>query len=305
VPERQVVLEERRMRVDNVPSSLLEEAVREQVFGRHKPYGMPVAGYADDVKKLGPNELAAFYRRWYAPNNAALIVAGDTSADAVRKLAEKYYSPLRRRPIEARRRPSEGGKDLSQRVIRADARVVEALWSRDYLAPSYRVGETKHAYALTVLSRLFGGSETSRLWRALVVDSKVALSASANYSATSLGLTSFGFDAHPARGHGVPEVESAIADQVKKLLDDGVTAEEVERAQNRLLAQAIYAQDSLASGPRLYGAALSTGGSVTDVDEWPKRIAAVTRDEVLAAARHVLRDDGAVTSLLTPVESGK
>jgi zinc protease len=305
VPERQVVLEERRMRVDNVPSSLLEEAVREQLFGRHKPYGMPVAGYADDVKKLGPNELAAFYRRWYAPNNAALIVAGDTSADAVRKLAEKYYGPLQRRPIEARRRPSEGGKDLSQRVIRADARVVEARWSRDYLAPSYRVGETKHAYALTVLSRLFGGSETSRLWRALVVDSKVALSASANYSATSLGLTSFGFDVHPARGHGVPEVESAIADQVKKLLDDGVTAEEVERAQNRLLAQAIYAQDSLASGPRLYGAVLSTGGAVTDVDEWPKRIASVTRDEVVAAARHVLRDDGAVTSLLTPVESGK
>jgi zinc protease len=92
---------------------------------------------------------------------------------------------------------------------------------------------------------------------------------------------------------------------VKKLLDDGVTAEEVERAQNRLLAQAIYAQDSLASGPRLYGAVLSTGGTVTDVDEWPKRIAAVTKDDVLAAARHVLREDGAVTSLLTPVESGK
>jgi zinc protease len=305
VPERQVVLEERRMRTDNVPSSLLDEAVREQLFGRHKPYGMPVVGYADDVKKLGPADLAAFYRRWYAPNNAVLIVAGDTSADAVAKLAEKHYGPLPRRPVEARRRPSEGGKDLAQRVIRADARVVEARWSRDYLAPSYRVGETKHAYALAVLSRLFGGSETSRLWRALVVDSKMALSASANYSAATLGLTSFGFDAHPARGRGIAEIESAIADQVKKLLDDGVSAEEVERAQNRLLAQAIYAQDSLASGPRIYGSMLSTGGTVADVDEWPRRIAAVTRDEVLAAARHVLRDDGSITSLLTPVEIAK
>ena len=234
-----------------------------------------------------------------------LIVAGDTSADAVRKLAEKYYGALPRRPVEARRRPSEGGKDLAQRVIRADARVVEARWSRDYLAPSYRVGETKYAYALTVLSRLFGGSETSRLWRALVVDSKLALSASANYSAASLGLSSFGFDAHPARGRGIPELESAIADQVKKLLDDGVSAEEVERAQNRLLAQAIYAQDSLASGPRIYGSMLSTGGTVADVDEWPRRIAAVTRDEVLAAARHVLREDGSITSLLTPAEGAK
>lgn len=305
VPERQVVLEERRMRVDNVPSSLLDEAVREQLFGRHRPYGMPVIGYVDDVKKLGPADLTAFYRRWYAPNNAVLIVAGDTGADAVHRLADKYYGPLQRRPIEARRRPSEGGKDLSQRVIRADARVVEPRWARDYLAPSYRVGETKHAYALAVLARLFGGSETSRLWRALVVDSKVALSASAGYSAATLGLTSFGLDAQPARGRGIPELESAVADQVKKLLDDGVTAEEVERGQNRLLAQAIYAQDSLASGPRLYGAVLSTGGTVTDVDEWPKRVAAVTKDDVLAAARHVLRDDGAVTSLLTPVESGK
>lgn len=305
IPERQVVLEERRMRIDNVPSRLLEEAVREQLFGSRRPYAMPVVGYVEDVKRLGPSDLSAFYRRWYAPNNAVLIVAGDTSVDAVRKLAERHYGPLPRRPVEARRRPSQGAKNMVPRVIRADARVVEARWSRDYLAPSYRVGETKHAYALAVLARLFGGTETSRLWRALVVDSKVALSASANYSAASLGLTSFGFDAHPAPGRGIPEIEAAIGDQVKKLLDDGVSAEEVERAQNRLLAAAIYAQDSLASGPRIYGSTLSTGGTVADVDEWPRRIAAVTPDDVLAAARHVLRDDGSVTSLLTPVESAK
>ena len=142
-------------------------------------------------------------------------------------------------------------------MIRADARVAEPRWSRDYLAPSYRVGETQHAYALQVLARLFGGSETSRLWRALVVDSKLALSASAGYSPASLGLTSFGFGVHPARGAPVAEIEAAVADQMKKLLDGGVTAEEVERAQNQLLAAAIYAQDSLASGPRLYGAALA------------------------------------------------
>lgn len=304
-PERQVVLEERRMRIENVPSSLLDEAVREQLFGRHKPYGMPVSGYVEDVKKLGPGDLAAFYKKHYAPNNAVLIVAGDTNTDAVRKLAERYYGPLAKKPIEARRRPSSGGTDLPQRVIRADARVVEARWGRDYLAPSYRAGETRHAYALSVLARLLGGSETSRLWRALVSDQKVALSSSADYGPSSLGLSGFGLDAHPARGRTVPEVESAIADQIKKLLDDGVTAEEVERAQNRLLAQAIYAQDSLSSGPRIYGSALSTGGTVADVDEWPRRIAAVTPADVVAAARHVFRDDGSVTSVLTPVEAAK
>jgi zinc protease len=304
-PERQVVLEERRMRIENVPSSLLDEAVRERLFGEHKPYGMPVIGYVDDVKKLTPADLTTFYKKYYAPNNAVLIVAGDTSTDSVRKLAERYYGPLAKKPIEARRRPSSGGTDLPQKVVRADARVVEARWGRDYLAPSYRTGETRHAYALSVLARLLGGSETSRLWRALVSEQKVVLSASADYAASSLGLTTFGLDAHPARGYSLTEVESAIADQIKKLLDDGVTSEEVERAQNRLLAQAIYAQDSLSSGPRIYGAALSTGGSVADVDDWPRRIAAVTPADVVAAARHVFRDDGAVTSVLTPVEAAK
>ena len=170
IPERQVVLEERRMRIENSPGALLDEAVQEQLFGRHKPYGMPTSGYVDDVKKLSVGDLMAFYLKFYAPNNAILIVAGDTTAEQVRKLAEKHYGPIPARKVEPRRRPSEGAPDLPQRVTRADARVVEPRWSRHYLAPSYRKGETQHAYALQVLARLLGGAETSRLWRALVVD---------------------------------------------------------------------------------------------------------------------------------------
>ena len=299
-PERQVVLEERRMRVDNVPAELLEEAVREPLFGPHRPYAMPTIGYVDDVKRLGVADLAAFYRRFYVPNNAVLIVAGDATAEAVRTLAEKHYGPIPARRVEARRRPAEGGAGLPQRVTRADARVAEPRWSRDYLAPSYRVGETRHAHALLVLARLFGGSETSRLSRALVADTKLALSASAGYSANSLGLSSFEISVHPARGHGVTEIESAVAQQMKRVLDGDVTAEEVERVQNQMLASAIYSQDSLASGPRLYGSTLGAGGSIAEIDSWPLAIAAVRADDVVVAARHVWRDDRSVTSLLTP-----
>jgi len=304
-PERQVVLEERRMRVDNVPSALLDEAAREQLFGAHKPYAMPTIGYADDVKKLSVNDLAAFYRRFYSPGNAVLIVAGDTTAASVAKLAEKHYGPIPNRKVEPRRRPTEGGTDLPQRVMRADARVAESRWSRDFLAPSYRLGETRHAHALLVLTRLFGGSETSRLSRALVTQDKIALSASAGYGANSLGLTSFEISVQPARGRSVAEVEGAVAAQIKILLDGGVTGEEVERAQNQLLAAAIYSQDSLASGPRLYGTVLATGGSIADIDNWPQAIAAVRTDDIVAAARHVWRDQGAVTSILTPAEGWK
>jgi zinc protease len=266
---------------------------------------MPVIGYPEDIKKLGVNELSAFYRKFYAPNNAVLIVAGDTTAPQVAKLAEKYYGPIAKRPVEPRRRRSEGGQGLPQRVQRADARVVEMRWSRDYVAPSYRTGETRHAYALTVLAHLFGGSETSRLWRALVNDSTLAVSASAGYRPASLGLTSFDLSVHPIQGKTIADIESAISDQVKRLLDDGVAADELEHSQNQLLAAAIYSQDSLSSGPRFYGATLGVGGTVADVDSWPQRIAAVTASDIVEAARHVWREDGQVTSLLTPAEGAR
>jgi len=300
MPERQVVLEERRMRVDNVPAELLDEAVREQLFGRHKPYAMPTAGYADDVKKLGVSDLAAFYRRFYTPNNAVLIVAGDATPETVQKLAETHYGPIPSRPVEPRRRPAQGGTGLPQRLTRADARVAEPRWSRDFIAPSYRVGDVRQAYALLVLAELFGGSETSRLSRALVADAKLALSASAGYSANSLGLSSFELSVHPAHGRSVAEIEAAVGEQMKRVLEGDITAQEVERAQNQLLAFAIYSQDSLASGPRLYGSLLATGGSIAEVDHWPQAIAAVRPDDVVAAAGHVWRDDRSVTSLLTP-----
>ena len=300
VPERDVVLEERRMRIDNVPAALLDESVRAALFGAHKPYGMPVAGYPDDVRKLGVEQLTAFYRRFYGPDNAVLIVAGETTPDTVRALAEKHYGPIPARNVTPRQRPADGGSDLPQRLTRTDRRVAEPGWSRDYLAPSYRRGETRHAYALQVLARLFGGGETSRLWRALVVEQRLALSVSADYNASKLGLTSFGINVHPAANHDMAEIEQAVSEQMKSVLGGDVSAEEVERAQNRLLAAAIYARDSLASGPRRFAAALGTGSSVSDVEAWPERISAVRADDVVAAARHVWRDDRSVTSLLLP-----
>jgi zinc protease len=187
-------------------------------------------------------------------------------------------------------------------VVRADARVAEPRWHRDFLAPSYRLGETKHAHALLVLARLFGGSETSRLSRALRAEARIALSASAGYSPAALGLTSFEISVHPARGRSAAEIEAAVATEIKRVLDGDVAAAELERAQNQLLASAIYSQDSLASGPRLYGNMLCTGGTIADIDAWPHKIAALLPDDVVAAAHHIWHDEGSVTSLLTPAE---
>ena len=298
--EREVVLEERRMRIENSPGALLDEAVHERLFGRNQPYGMPISGYPDDIRGLTLADLRAFYERHYAPDNAVLIVAGDTTADTVAALADKHYGPLPRRAIAARTRPDHGAGDLPQLVTRTDPRVVEPGWARNYLAPSYRRGETRHAYALQVLAGLLGGGETARLWRPLVEEAKIALSVGASYSPASLGLTVFEIGVHPAPGVDFATVEQAVARELGRLLEDGVGAEELERAQNRLLAGAIYAQDSLASGPRQYGSQLAIDVPLAEIEAWPKRIAAVTAGDVVAAARAVWTDKGLVTQQLAP-----
>jgi zinc protease len=299
-PERQVVLEERRMRIDNSPSALLDEVVQERLFGHDQPYGMPISGYVADVEKLTLADLMDFYRLHYMPNNAILIVGGDTTTEQVRGLAEKFYGPIPARPVAPRRRPDHGAADLPQTVTRADPRVVEPRWSRHWLAPSFNKGETQYAYALQVLAQLLGGTETSRLWRALVVDGKRALSVWAGYRPNSLGLSSFEVGVHPAESVTMADVESAVSAELARLIEGGVSASEVERAQNQLLAAAIYSQDSLQSGPRIFGGALSTGSTVADIAAWPERISAVRSDEIVAAARHVWQPSRLVTSLLTP-----
>ena len=274
--------------------------VLSRLFGRNQPYGMPISGTVADVEALTLADLMEFYRLHYMPNNAILIVGGDITTEQVRGLAEKFYGPIPARPVAPRHRPDHGAVDLPQTVSRADVRVVEPRWTRHYLAPSYNKGETRHAYALQVLAQLLGGTETSRLWRALVVDGKRALSVWAGYRANSLGLTSFDIGVHPAASVTMAEVENAVAAELERVTDGGVTTAEVERAQNQLLAAAIYSQDSLQSGPRIFGGALSTGSTVADVAAWPERISAVRPDEIVAAARHVWQPSRLVTALLTP-----
>ncbi|MEI9901913.1 MAG: DUF3035 domain-containing protein [Hyphomicrobium sp.] len=265
-PERQVVLEERRMRIDNVPSALLDEKARAELFGERRPYGMPTAGFVGDVEKLGVDDLMAFYRRFYAPNNAVLIMAGDTTSEAVARLAERYYAPIERRAVEARVRPAEGGPQPAAagepcrcacRRAHLGSRLSGAFLScrRDKacLCTAGPVAPVRRQRDQPAVARV-GRRQSSR---ALGRRGATAPRASACRASASTP--------NPARGATFAEIEQAVAYEMKKVLDGTISAEEVERAQNRLLASAIYAQDSMGSGPRRYGAALSTGNSVADV----------------------------------------
>ncbi len=299
LPERQVIIEERRSRIDNSPAALLDEQVRAALY-LHHPYRIPTIGWEHEMEQLSTADAIDWYRTWYHPNNAVLVVAGDVALDQVRSLAEKYYGVIPAEAVPARNRVKEPPKVATTRLELRSARVAQASWSRSFLAPSYTGGDTKHAYPLEVLTEILGGGATSRLNRSLVLQQKLALSAGAYYDPGRLDVGTFGFYASPRGDVPVEKLQSAVEAEIKKLLDQGVTPEEVERAKTRMQAEAVYERDSLTGPANIFGAALATGRSIEDVESWPERIGKVTVDEVNAAAKFVIREQEAVTGVLLP-----
>ncbi len=299
LPERDVIIEERHTRIDNNPAALLNEQLNTALF-LHHPYRNPVIGWEHEMRGLTTADALSFYHTWYAPNNAVLVIGGDVTLDKVRALAEKYYGPLPARAVPARHRVSEPPKVAAARLVMKSPRAGEPSWSRTFLAPSYTAGEKQYAYALQVLAEVLGGGPTSRLYRALVLDKGVALGAGAFYNPGALDLATFGFYATPTKNVTIADFEAAFDTEIKKVLKDGVTPDEVDRAKKHMQAQAIFARDSLDGPARIIGAALATGRSLDDVETWPQHIGAVTVDEVNAAARLVIHENIAVTGVLLP-----
>ena len=295
-PEKLVVLEERRKRVDNQPASILDEEAQAVSYLNH-PYRRPVIGWAHEVEGLTADDAMRFYRRWYAPNNAIVVVSGDVSAADVRPIAERTYGRLERTPLPPRPELREPEQHASRRITLTDARVRQPSWTRSWPAPSYRTGAVEHAYPLQVLEDILGGGETGRLYRKLVVERSLAVSASAWYDPSARGPSMLQVSASPRSGVGANEIEAAVDDVVREILDRGLSEDEVGQAKRRLAADAIYARDSYGTAARMIGEALSTGQTLSDVEAWPERIAQVTRARVEAAARDILAKP-TVTSIL-------
>jgi len=296
LPERDVILEERRQVVDNVPGARLREQMNAAMFLNH-PYGRPIIGWEHEMRGLTRDDAIAWYRTWYAPNNAVLIVAGDVTADEVRGLAQTHYGPVAAKPVPARMRPAEPPPQAARRVVLKDERVRQQSWSRSYLAPSLARGDRAQAYPLQVLADILGG-QSGRLYRSLVVERQLATSAGAAYDSDAVDLSSFAVWATPRPGVTIEAVERAMEEELTALLRDGVQVEEVERARTRLGAASVLARDALGTAPRVIGAALMSGMSIDELEAWPRRIADVTADQVTAAARAVFDEARSVTGYL-------
>jgi len=299
-PERDVVLEERRMRTDNDPAQKLSEAVHAALYAHH-PYGKPIIGWNHEIESLSRQDALDYYQRFYTPENAILIVAGDVEPADVLALAEQTYGRIAPRgEPPSRRRPREPEPCAHRQVTLADENVEQPMVEQIYLVPSYATARPGEGEALEALAYILGGGPTSALYKSLVVDSQKAVAAGAYYMGQSLDETRFYLYAVPAPDVALEELEKDMLAVVARLVREGVPADVLERARTRLIADAVYAQDSQASLARMYGIAVTTGMSADDVRAWPERIDAVTPEDVRAAAVKWLQRRRSVTGFLVP-----
>ncbi|GGH11717.1 peptidase M16 [Alsobacter metallidurans] len=302
-PERDVVLEERRMRVETDPGAQLGESVASALFTHH-PYGIPIIGWMHEIEKLDRTDALDFYKRFYTPENAILVVAGDVTADEVRALAETTYGRV---PAHGqapnRQRPQEPETRAYRRVSLADPKVEQPSLQQAFLAPSYSTAEPGDAEALDVLTQILGAHATGRLHRRLVMEKRVAVAAGAWYQGTAVDRTRVVLYAVPRPGVSLEDLETEIEATVADLVANGVDAKELERAKTRLIADTVYAQDSQASLARIYGSTLATGGRVQDVARWPQDIETVTAEAVRQAAARWLPPRRCVSGYLVKDEA--
>jgi zinc protease len=304
-PERDVIMEERRMRVDNNPQAVLGEEVDATLFQNH-PYRYPVIGWMHEIAKLNRADATAFYDRYYAPNNAVVVVAGDVTADTVRKYAEETYGKVPRgQDLPPRVRPSEPEQNTRRTVTLADPRITVPSFQTLWVVPSYHSARPGEAEALDLLSEILGGGTRSRLYQDLVVSRRIASSVGAYYQGTMLDPSKFVVYGVPIGTAKLDDLEEAVDREIARIAADGVSGDELEKAKKRFVRGMIFARDNQDGMARLYGSTLATGGTVEDVEEWPDRIKAVTPDQVKAVAARYLDPDISVTGYLLPAGKGK
>jgi zinc protease len=298
--ERKVILEERRTRVDNDPGSILQEQMMAALYSNH-PYGIPIIGWEHEIRALEREDAFSFYRRFYAPDNALLVIAGDVEPDEVRKLAEATYGKIKPGGlVNGRVRPQEPSRAAPVKVTLADPRAGRTTVQRFYLVPSYASAEPGEAEALDLLMRVAAAGSVSKIYKQMVIEDRKAANAGGWYSDSGVDSGRLGFYAIAAEKVSAEELESAIDSVIADLRENGVTQEELDRARASHMAEFVYASDSQSRMARHYGWRLATGMSVADVEQWPDRLKRVTVEDLRNVARKYLVDRNSVTGYLLP-----
>ena len=297
--EIQVVMEERRLRTDDNPQSRVYEALNAAAFTAH-PYRRPIIGWMDDLQNMRWEDARDWYRSWYAPNNAYVVVVGDVDHKEVFRLAGQTYGKHPAKPLPVRKPQNEPLQDGIRRVtVKAPAQLPYLLmaWKAPKLVD---LDKDRDPYALEVLSALLDGNDAARFPKRLVRGEKIAQSAGAGYDATLRGETKFILAGQPAAGKSVTELEAALRAELKRIQDEGVTEEELKRVKTQTIAAQVYKRDSLMAQAMEIGQAEASGIHWRDIDRLLDKLRGVTAEEVQAVAKKYFGDDNLTVAVLDP-----
>lgn len=298
--ERDVVIEERHARVDASPGAQLWERMARALFPAH-PYGIPIIGWEHEVSTLEREAALDFYRTWYRPNNAILVVAGAVTLEQVLDLAADTYAEVPPSEHPPRVWPSQPMRPASTTITYPHPQVRQPHVQVVAVAPSYATAQDPmQPMALQVLAKALGQGMTSRLHQELVVDEKLATTVQVYYDAARLAESTFSVFASPTPGVPVEDLREALDEALADAVEDGFSDAEVADAIRRLRADVVFLRDNPERAANTVGRMLVTGSTVEDIEAWPDRIAAVTPEQVAAVARLVLRDAARVTGILIP-----
>lgn len=298
--EIRVVMEERRWRTDDQPQGLMSEALHAAAFVAH-PYHHPVVGWMDDLEHMTVDDVKAWYQRWYAPNNATLIVSGDVSATKVEEMAEKYFGGIPARPIvrgKPQNEPSQHG--MRRVIVKAPAENPYVILA--FKAPALRnVESDQEVYALDVLSAVLDGYDNARLNRQLVRTDKVANSVGAGFDDITRGPALFTLEGSPSAGTTTAQLESLLRAEISRIAKDGVSASELQRVKTQLIASQIYKRDSIFGQTMEMGVMEMAGLSHKDIDRVVDKLKTVTQQQVQAVAQKYFGDDALTVVTLEPL----
>lgn len=296
--ERDVILEERNMRTENNPGALFNEQMSAAQYLNHR-YGVPVIGWKHEMEELSLEDALSFYKTYYAPNNAILVVSGDADPDEVKRLAETYYGVIPANPdLPERVRSQEPPQTSERRLTFKDARVAQPYVSRSYLAPERDSGAQDKAAALVLLAAILGDGTTSYLTEKLQFEQQLAVYTGAFYSGTSLDDTTFDLVIVPSRGVSLADAEAALDETIAEFMRGSVDEEQLDRIKMQLRASQIYARDNVDGIANRYGRGLTSGLTIEDIQAWPDILQAVTPDDIMAAARETFQPEASVTGWL-------
>ena len=296
--EKTVVLEERYSRVDNNPSALLSEQINASLFMNH-PYRKPIIGWEHEIKSLNLKDVMGFYKKYYAPNNAIIVICGDVYLKDVVKVAKKHFGSIKPSKIEERLWTKEPTQHAPRAVFLKSENTAIPVFKRYYLAPTYTKSK-KESIALEVFTEIFGNPSTGMLFEEFVKNKKIATSASAYYYPDGFGETSFTISIVPKKGITLNKIESELNRYLKEIKKNSISDIELKSTKKRLVNETIFAQDSLYMGMRIFGSSLSTGYSLKDIINWPNDIQKVTQKDLQNIFLSFFDLNKSVTGLLLP-----